>query len=126
MECALCQRLVEGEIIAQNEHAAVFPDAFPVSPGHVLIVTRRHVADYFALTAEEQRAMLDLIPAARKWVEAEQSPGGYNLGVNIGNVAGQTIPHVHLHLIPRYSGDVSDPRGGIRWVLPDRAAYWKP
>ena len=126
MKCVLCQRLIEGEIIAQNEYAAVFPDAFPVSPGHVLIVTRRHVADYFALTPEEQRAILDLIPAARRWVEAEQAPGGYNLGVNIGSVAGQTIPHVHLHLIPRYSGDTPDPRGGVRWVLPDRAAYWKP
>jgi diadenosine tetraphosphate (Ap4A) HIT family hydrolase len=125
MECVLCHRLVEGFVIARNELAAAFPDAFPVSPGHVLIVPHRHEADFFALTLPEQQAMVQLIPVARAWVEAERSPGGYNLGVNIGSVGGQTIPHVHLHLIPRYSGDVPDPRGGVRWVLPERAPYWK-
>ena len=124
MECVLCQRLVEGLVIARNELAAAFPDAFPVSPGHVLIVPRRHEGDFFALSEREQEAMLRLIPAAREWVEAERSPGGYNLGVNIGDVAGQTIAHAHLHVIPRYTGDVPDPRGGVRWVLPERARYW--
>jgi len=95
-----CQRLIEGEIIAQNEHAAVFPAAFPVSPGHVPVVSRRHVAGCFSLTPEEQRSTLDPIPGAREWVEAEQSPGASNRGVNIGSVAGQGVPHVHVHLTP--------------------------
>jgi len=76
MECVLCQRLVEGLIIARNELAAAFPDAFPVSPGHVLIVPRRHESDFFALTWSEQEAMLRLIPAARQWVAVERSPTG--------------------------------------------------
>jgi diadenosine tetraphosphate (Ap4A) HIT family hydrolase len=111
-------------IIARNELAAAFPDAFPVSPGHVLIVPRRHEGDFFALTQREQQAVSRLIPAACAWVQAERSPGGCNLGLNVGSVAGQTVPHVHLHPIPRYSGDVPDPRGGVRSVLPGRAPYW--
>ena len=124
MEGVLCHRSVEGFIIARNKLAAAFPDAFPVSPGHVLIVPRRHESDFFALNWLEQEAMFRLIPAAREWIEVERSPDGYNLGVNIGSMAGQTIAHAHLHVIPRYAGDVPDPRGGVRWVLPERAPYW--
>jgi len=113
-----------GEGLASIDACTLWRHAFPVSPGHVLIVPRRHEGDFFALSEREQEAMLRLIPAAREWVEAERSPGGYNLGVNIGDVAGQTIAHAHLHVIPRYTGDVPDPRGGVRWVLPERARYW--
>jgi diadenosine tetraphosphate (Ap4A) HIT family hydrolase len=90
----------------------------------MLVVARRHVADYFALEASEQAALWGLTPAVKRLIEAEHSPSGYNLGINIGPHAGQTIDHVHLHVIPRYEGDVPDPRGGVRWVLPRHAAYW--
>lgn len=111
--------------MAENELAAAFPDAFPLTPGHTLIVPRRHEADYFALTVDEQLAMWALVNAVRQRRESELRAGGYNLGVNVGATAGQTIAHVHVHFIPRYPGDVDDPRGGIRWIIPGRARYWE-
>jgi len=122
--CVFCDRVAAGDLLLENELAAVFPDGFPVSPGHMLIVPRRHVADYFTLEASEQAALWTLAPAVKRLIECEHSPNGYNLGINIGTHAGQTIEHVHLHVIPRYEGDVPDPRGGVRWVLPTNAAYW--
>ena len=98
-------------------------DGFPVSPGHALLVTHRHVADWFSATREETRALIDGLEVARAAILAEHSPAGFNVGVNIGAAAGQTVPHLHVHLIPRYAGDVEDPRGGVRHVLPDLANY---
>jgi HKD family nuclease/diadenosine tetraphosphate (Ap4A) HIT family hydrolase len=98
-------------------------DAFPVTPGHALLITRRHVADWFAATPAEQQALLAALPIARNAILAKHQPAGFNFGVNIGNVAGQTVPHLHLHLIPRYAGDVPDPTGGVRYVIPDKANY---
>jgi diadenosine tetraphosphate (Ap4A) HIT family hydrolase len=109
---------------AVRDLAVAFPDAFPVSPGHTLIVPRRHEADYFALTAAEQTAMWALTGEVRRRIEVEHQPQGYNIGLNVGTAAGQTVPHAHLHVIPRYVGDVPDPRGGIRWVFPAKAVYW--
>ena len=122
--CVFCDRIASGDLPLESELAAVFPDGFPVSPGHMLIVSRRHVADYFSLEASEQAALWELAPAVKRLIEREHLPSGYNMGINIGTRAGQTIEHVHLHVIPRYEGDVPDPRGGIRWVIPARAAYW--
>ena len=102
-----------------------FKDGFPVNPGHALIVPRRHVADLFELTADEQAALWRLLPEVKQRLDARHSPAGYNVGVNVGAAAGQTVGHVHVHLIPRFAGDVEDPRGGVRWVVPARAAYWK-
>jgi diadenosine tetraphosphate (Ap4A) HIT family hydrolase len=104
---------------------AAVPDRFPVSPGHTLIVPLRHVAGFFDLTEEELAAALDLLRRTADDLRASHSPAGFNIGVNDGAAAGQTIPHVHLHLIPRYAGDAEDPRGGIRWVLPAKAVYWE-
>jgi diadenosine tetraphosphate (Ap4A) HIT family hydrolase len=101
-----------------------FPDAFPLNPGHTLIVSRRHVSEYESLSAAEQAAMWQLIPEVWQSIRKEHSPAGYNIGINVGAAAGQTVDHVHLHVIPRYAGDVEDPRGGIRWVIPARARYW--
>jgi len=124
--CVFCQRLGLGEVLVANGHAAAFEDGFPVSPGHTLIVPRRHEADLFALAQEEQAGIWSLIAPARQMIEAQRgAPDGYNIGVNIGAAAGQTIAHAHLHLIPRWHGDVADPRGGVRWVVPSKAAYWK-
>jgi diadenosine tetraphosphate (Ap4A) HIT family hydrolase len=100
-------------------------DSFPVSPGHTLIVPARHIQTLFDATDEEQRALLFGLRQARELVEATRKPDGYNIGINQGDAGGQTVAHLHLHLIPRYRGDRADPRGGIRWVLPDRAKYWE-
>jgi diadenosine tetraphosphate (Ap4A) HIT family hydrolase len=123
--CPICSRIAEGDLLVVHELAVAFPDMFPVNPGHTLIVPRRHEADYFALTADEQSAIWELVKEVREILENRHHPHGYNLGINAGVAAGQTILHVHLHVMPRYAGDVPDPRGGVRWVLPQRAPYWK-
>ena len=98
-------------------------DRYPVSPGHALLVTRRHVADWFDATGDEHRSLIVGLERARATIEATHQPAGYNIGVNIGVAGGQTIGHLHIHLIPRYPGDVPDPRGGVRNVIPHRAPY---
>jgi len=122
--CVFCHRLTDGDLLAENTLAAAFADAFPLSSGHCLVVPRRHEPDFFALTTEEQTAILALLGPLRSRIERENLPEGYNVGVNIGAAAGQTIAHAHVHLVPRYRGDVADPRGGVRWIIPAKAAYW--
>jgi diadenosine tetraphosphate (Ap4A) HIT family hydrolase len=125
MDCPFCTRIAAEDVITRNSLAAALFDGFPVSPGHALIVPVRHEGDFFSLTQAEQESIWSLIPAVRQVIEAEHSPAGYNIGVNVGVAAGQTILHAHLHLIPRYDGDVPDARGGVRWIIPSKAAYWK-
>lgn len=122
--CPFCT-LDDERVLAGNELAVAIGDGFPVSPGHTLVIPRRHVASWFDTTAEEQRAVIDLLAEVKKRLDTERSPAGYNIGINDGPAAGQTVRHLHLHLIPRYNGDTEDPRGGVRWVFPHRAAYWK-
>lgn len=107
------------------EGALVFGcwDGFPVSPGHALLIPRRHVASWFEVTREEQLALLEGIDRAREEILKRHGPAGFNIGVNVGQAAGQTIFHVHVHVIPRYRGDVPNPRGGVRHVIPDKADY---
>jgi diadenosine tetraphosphate (Ap4A) HIT family hydrolase len=100
-------------------------DAFPVSPGHALIVPRRHAPAWDDLTADEKAEVALGIDAARALIAKKYRPDAYNVGFNDGAAAGQTVMHFHLHVIPRYQGDAPDPRGGVRWVLADKAAYWK-
>jgi diadenosine tetraphosphate (Ap4A) HIT family hydrolase len=100
-------------------------DGFPVSPGHALIVPRRHAAGWEDLTAAEQQALLAAIDPVRTLISARHASDGFNVGFNDGTAAGQTVMHFHLHVIPRYAGDTFDPRGGVRWVLPEKAAYWR-
>ena len=99
-------------------------DAYPLNPGHALIVPRRHVKSWFEATPEEQAEILRTLSLGRARIEEIHAPAGYNIGVNDGFAAGQTVDHLHLHVIPRYEGDVPDPRGGIRWMIPERAPYW--
>ena len=122
--CPFCERLEVGPLTESTSLAAAFRDGFPVSNGHTLIVPRRHEEDAFSLTAPERTEMLECLDSVRAELDREFRPDGYNIGVNAGPAAGQTIGHVHLHVIPRFDGDAPDPRGGIRWVLPNRAAYW--
>ena len=126
VSCAFCDWLADGEFVAANDLAAAFLDAFPLNPGHCLIVPRRHESDFLALTENEQSAIWGLLPAVRRHVESRGIPDGYNIGINVGEAAGQTIAHAHVHVIPRFHSDVSDPRGGVRWVVPAKARYWEP
>jgi diadenosine tetraphosphate (Ap4A) HIT family hydrolase len=123
--CALCT-LPAGRILDENEHAVWVSDLHPVSPGHSLIVAKRHVASFFELPADERDGMLSLLDRARENVARDRSPAGYNVGINEGTAAGQTVPHLHIHLIPRFLGDSKNPRGGVRWVLPEKADFWTP
>ena len=111
------------DVVAENDLAIAFRDRFPVSLGHTLIVTRRHVPDFFGCSGEERMALLALIDRVKVDLDRECHPHGYNVGFNAGEAAGQTVMHVHVHVIPRYLGDVDDPRGGVRFVIPDRANY---
>jgi diadenosine tetraphosphate (Ap4A) HIT family hydrolase len=123
MNCIFCN-LPSIRIAAENELALLFDDAYPVSPGHCLVIPRRHVSSWFEITSQEQVAMLELLVCARQRVEQTYHPSGYNIGINDGPAAGQTVPHLHMHLIPRYLGDQIDPRGGVRFVIPEKAKYW--
>lgn len=119
-DCPFCQ---PADVLLENDLAYAIRDTHPASPGHLLILPRRHVADWFETTAPERAAIMALADAARARLDAEFHPDGYNLGINVGEAAGQTIFHVHLHLIPRYRGDVEKPRGGVRGVIPDKQNY---
>jgi diadenosine tetraphosphate (Ap4A) HIT family hydrolase len=123
MPCPFCT-LPRERLVFESELAFVIRDGFPVSPGHTLVVPRRHVGSFFEITTDEQAAMLKLLKLARIELGHQFKPAGYNIGINDGHAAGQTIAHLHIHLIPRYEGDRDDPRGGVRWVLPEKAAYW--
>jgi diadenosine tetraphosphate (Ap4A) HIT family hydrolase len=125
MGCLFCERLAAGDLVAENGLAGAFFDGFPLSPGHCLAVPRRHEPDFLALSAEEQTAVWALVPPVRRRIESDGRPDGYNIGINVGEAAGQTVSHAHLHVIPRYRGDVVDPRGGIRLIIPARARYWE-
>jgi len=122
--CPFCS-LPEERLVDANDLAVVVRDGFPVSKGHSLVIPRRHVGSWFDVTPEEQRVLLVLLGRARRQLDGEFSPDGYNIGINDGPAAGQTVRHLHIHLIPRYAGDTEDPRGGVRWVFPHKAAYWK-
>jgi len=109
--------------VEHGQLVTVHRDKYPVSPGHLLITPRRHVASLWELTTEEYT---ELFATARELALAStDAPDGWNVGVNVGAAGGQTVMHVHLHLIPRWTGDVADPRGGVRWVVPERAVYWE-
>ena len=111
-------------VIGANGLALALRDAYPVSPGHTLIVPRRHVASAADATPDEFAAIWSLLGEARTAIDRELKPDGFNIGINDGSTAGQTVMHLHVHLIPRYRGDSPDPRGGVRWVLPEKARYW--
>ena len=121
--CPFCT-LAEYRILSQDEHGLVVRDGFPVSPGHTLIIPKRHIVSFFETTTAERSSLLRLLDDAKAVIDSEFHPAGYNIGINDGTSAGQTVPHLHIHLIPRYEGDCPDPRGGVRWIFPDKAKYW--
>jgi len=122
-DCPFCKVESEREIIASTPLSISFFDGFPVSPGHALIIPRRHVASFFDLTKDEQHDMLKLADRVKFFIDEKYHPDGYNVGVNVGEAAGQSIFHVHMHIIPRYKGDVPNPRGGVRGVIHSKQNY---
>lgn len=124
MGCPFCN-INNHRIIIENAFAFAIHDGYPVAPGHCLIIPKRHISSFFETTIEEQLSFLDLIAKVQQMIKNEHNPDGFNIGVNDGEAAGQTVMHLHIHLIPRYLGDIEDPRGGVRWVIPENAPYWE-
>lgn len=122
-DCPFCT-LDPERIISETELTITFLDGFPISPGHTLVIPKRHVASFFEVTEIERKELLLALDAAKQVLDHERSPDSYNIGINNGTAAGQTVPHLHIHLIPRFNGDCEDPRGGIRWIFPEKADYW--
>ena len=110
-------------VVRRNELAYATRDTYPVSPGHSLVIPFRHCADFFELSPAELAACMDLLMETRNELAAELRPDGYNVGVNVGAAGGQSIRHVHVHLIPRYGGDHPSPQGGVRQIIPWKADY---
>jgi len=115
----------QSEWIASNDLAFAILDGYPVNPGHVLVIPKRQVSTWWEASREEQVAILDLLEVVKRQLDESHRPDGYNIGVNAGDAAGQTVFHLHVHLIPRYRGDMDDPRGGVRHVIPSRGNYKK-
>jgi ATP adenylyltransferase len=124
MSCPFCHP-DPNLVFHQTDEFLALWDRYPVSPGHALIIPRRHVADWFEATAKEQSALTDALPIARETIQKKHQPDGFNIGINVGEAAGQTVFHLHVHLIPRYKGDQDDPRGGVRRLIPHKARYWE-
>jgi len=122
--CPFCT-MTPSAVVLNNGHAMAIYDGFPVSPGHMLIIPKRHIASLFETGAEERTALFDLLAESRGLLLEEYDPDGFNIGINDGASAGQTVMHLHIHLIPRYAGDKADPRGGVRWIFPEKAVYWE-
>jgi diadenosine tetraphosphate (Ap4A) HIT family hydrolase len=121
--CPLCS-LPPSRVIARNEVGLVIRDAYPVAPGHTLVIPVRHFRSYFEATQDEHEGLRALLLTAKLELDATLNPYAYNIGINDGPAAGQTIAHLHIHLIPRFPGDRPDPRGGVRWIFPEKADYW--
>lgn len=123
INCPFCNLALKVELISETATAVAFLDSFPVNPGHTLIVPKRHIANYFELTIHEQRALWLIVNRCKTIIEKRFHPDGFNVGINVGETAGQSIFHVYIHLIPRYKGDIDKPHGGVRGVIPNKQNY---
>lgn len=121
--CPFCRLSRRVEVICETATCVAFYDGYPVSPGHALIIPKRHVASYFDLTNHEREAMNVMLQYVKQKVDERYHPDGYNIGINVNEAAGQSVFHVHMHLIPRYKGDVENPKGGVRGVIPNKQKY---
>ena len=121
--CPFCF-LPQERVVRASKYAIAFYDGFPVAKGHALVIPMRHVQSVSELSEAEYSGLWEMVREFREALAAEFNPDGFNIGVNDGRAAGQTVMHAHVHLIPRYEGDVTDPRGGVRWVIPEKAPYW--
>jgi diadenosine tetraphosphate (Ap4A) HIT family hydrolase len=121
--CPFCELSKNVEVICETELCLAFFDSFPVSPGHALIIPKRHIASHFDLTDEEREEMSKVMLHVKQILDERFHPDGYNIGININQAAGQSVFHCHIHLIPRYKGDVENPKGGVRGVIPSKQSY---
>lgn len=119
--CVFCQG--DRSRVLDDELAYALRDAYPVSPGHTLVICKRHVATYFNATPQEREAIWAAVEQVKADLDATVQPDGYNVGFNAGPAAGQTVMHLHVHVIPRFVGDTKDPRGGVRGVIPSKQKY---
>ena len=122
--CLIAEESNENELIAVNRSAVAFFDKYPVSQGHALVIPKRHEGNFFRLLPEEQLDVWKLLNEVHLVLSDMFQPDGFNVGINVAEAGGQTVEHAHVHLIPRYGGDIEDPRGGVRWVIPGKAPYW--
>lgn len=122
-KCPFCH-LPDERILKTTEHSLIIRDGYPISKGHSLIIPKRHIASLFDASIEEQHDLLQTLTWAKTQLDQQLKADGYNIGINDGETAGQTVMHLHIHLIPRYQDDSEDPRGGVRWIFPDKADYW--
>jgi diadenosine tetraphosphate (Ap4A) HIT family hydrolase len=122
--CPFCQPLPPERILVASDSFVAFLDGFPISRGHTLVAPKRHVVSLFNLPEPEYLELWGLVAEVRKQLAKEFHAAAFNIGVNDGADAGQTVGHAHVHVIPRYVGDVPDPRGGVRWIIPAKAKYW--
>ncbi len=121
MTCIFCT--ASKHAIIENERFYAIVDKYPVTPGHLLLIPKAHRRDYFALTQEELQDLQALLQEGKAYLLETHRPDGFNIGFNCGEAAGQTVFHCHCHLIPRYQGDVEQPNGGVRGVIPNKQAY---
>ena len=121
MDCIFCQ--LDRSTLAESKLSRAFLDSFPVSKGHALVIPKRHVASLWKMTAEEYTDAFDLVRQLKEFLQEQFNPAGFNIGVNCGEAAGQSVFHAHIHIIPRYIGDVSNPRGGVRNIIPGKGNY---
>ncbi len=121
--CPFCTPDADRELLTESATAYAILDKYPVSPGHALIIPKKHIADYFELSTHVKTALWIMTDRVKDLLTERFHPHGFNVGINVGSVAGQTVPHVHIHIIPRYAGDVENPRGGVRGVIPDKRNY---
>jgi diadenosine tetraphosphate (Ap4A) HIT family hydrolase len=122
--CPFCNVQAD-RVLAENDKAIAFYDGYPLAEGHTLVVPRKHVASLFDLNIDEQMGVWRLVAEVRLALVVRFHPDGFNIGINDGQAAGQTVSHAHVHVIPRHTGDVPDPRGGVRWIIPEKAQYWE-
>lgn len=122
-ECFFCNSIKKNDFFLENEYAIARFDDFAVTEGHLEVIPKRHIKDWWEASLEERIAIFELIDDMKKIVDEKFNPDGYNIGMNLGEMAGQSIMHLHVHLIPRYKGDVENPRGGIRGVIPQKQNY---
>ena len=122
MNCLFCE-VPDAEMIIDHDLCFARWDKFPVSPGHMLVIPKRHFESVFDATADELSAFWEVIGQVRQVIEKEYQPDAYNIGINDGQAAGQSVFHVHFHVIPRYKGDVENPLGGVRGVIPLKKKY---
>jgi diadenosine tetraphosphate (Ap4A) HIT family hydrolase len=119
-DCVFCH--IQNPVL-ENDLACAIYDKYPVNPGHLLIIPKRHLASLFEMAPAERAALFELLQQGRELLQRQFQPDGLNIGINDGTAAGQSVMHLHIHLIPRFDGDIDNPRGGVRGVIPEKRVY---